>query len=90
MSVFVNFEECAAKTGWGVRFLMKAYFSLPQCCQFLAHRFQNWDIDFKFKMGECIDTILVCVKLSDDPISNLDFSFIAGFGEIKVSIINFW
>ena len=41
VSVCAKFEECAAKTVGGVGFLMKAYFSLPQCCQFLAHGNQN-------------------------------------------------
>ena len=45
---------------------MKVYFLLPQCCQIL---------DYKFKMGGLIDTILMCVKIDDDPISSLDFSF---------------
>ena len=76
MSVCVNFEDSAKKTVGGVGFLMKAYFMLPQCCEFLAHGCQNWDIDLKFKMGGGIDTTLMCVKFSDDPISSLDFSFI--------------
>ena len=78
MSVCAKFEKCAAKTVGGVGFLMKVYFSLPQCCQFLLHGCQNWDIDLKFKVGGCIDTILICVKLGDYPISSLDFSFIWG------------
>ena len=61
---------------------MKSYFSLPQCCQFLAHGCQNWDIDLKFKMGGRNDTILTCVKFGDDPVSSLDFSF------IKVKVIS--
>ena len=60
----------------GVGFLMKVYFSLPQCCQFVAHGCQNWDIDMKFKMGGCIDTILMWVKSGDDPIISSDFSII--------------
>ena len=36
------------------------------------------DIDLKFKMGGRIETILMCVKFGDDPISSLDFSFIGG------------
>ena len=52
MSVCTKFEECAAKTAGGVGFLMKAYFSLPQCCQLLAHGCQYWDIDKKFKIVE--------------------------------------
>ena len=78
MSVCANFEECAAKTVGGEGFLMKAYFSLPQCCQFLHHACQNRDIDLKFKMGGCIDTILLCIRFGDDPLSSLDFSFIGG------------
>ena len=78
MSICANFEECAAKTVGGVGFLMKAYFSLPQCCQFLAHGCQNWYINLKFKMGGLIDTILMCVKLGDDPIGSLNFSFTGG------------
>ena len=35
-------------------------------------------------MGGRIDTILMCVKFVDDPIRNLDFSFIGG-----VPLINF-
>ena len=31
-------------------------------------------------MGGRIDTILMCVKFGDDPISSLDFSFIGGGG----------
>ena len=57
---------------------MKAYFSLPQCCQFLAHGCQNWDIDLKFEIGGRIDTILLCVKFGDDSKSFLDFSFMGG------------
>ena len=74
VSVCAKFEECAAKTVRGVGFLTKAYFSLPPCCQFLAHGFlaQNWDIDLKFKMGGRIDTILMCVKVGDDRISSLE------------------
>ena len=78
VSVCVSFEECAAKTVGGVGFLTKAYFSLPQCCQFLAHGCHNWDIDLKFKMGGPIDTILMWLKFCDDPISSLDFCFIGG------------
>ena len=70
MSVCAKFEECAAKTVGGVGFLMEAYFSLPQCCQFLAHGFQNRDIDLKSKMGSPIDTILMWVKFGDGPISS--------------------
>ena len=76
MSVCANFEECAAKTVGGVEFLMKAFFSLPQCCQFLAHGCLNWDIDSKFEMRVRIDTILMRIKFGDDSIKNLDFSFI--------------
>ena len=54
---------------------MKAYFSLPQCCQFLAHGCQKQDIDLKFKMGGRIDIILTCVKFGDDLISKLSFDF---------------
>ena len=68
MSVCANFEECASKTVGGVGFLMKAYFSLPQCCQFLANDRQNCDINLTFKMEGCIDTIWMCVKSGDDPI----------------------
>ena len=75
---FFRGEECAAKIIGGVGFLMKAYFSLPQCCRFLAVGCQNRDIDLKCKMGGRIDTILMCVKYGDDPISSLDFSFIGG------------
>ena len=57
---------------------MEDYFSLPQCCQFLAHSCQNSDIDLKFKMGGRNYTILVCVKFGDDPVSSLVFSFIRG------------
>ena len=34
-------------------------------------------------MGGCIDTIMMCVKFGDDPISSLDFSFIGGVPLIK-------
>ena len=78
MSFCANFEGCAAKTLGGVGFLLKAYFSLPQCCQFLAHGCQNWDIDLKFEMGGRIDTISMWVKFGDDPISSLDFNFTGG------------
>ena len=78
MSVYAKFEEFAVKTIGGVGFLMKAYFLLPQCCQFIAHGCQNWDIDLKFEMVGCIDTILRCVKFGDDLINSLDFSFIGG------------
>ena len=70
MSVYAKFEECAAKTVGGVGFLIKAYPLLPQCCRFLAHGWQNWVIDSKFKMGSRIDTMLMCVKFGDDPISS--------------------
>ena len=86
MSVCGNFEECAAKTVGGVGFLTKAYFSLPQCCQFLAHGCQNWDIDLKFKMGGRIGTILMCVQFGDDLISSLDFSFIGGVPLIRLIV----
>ena len=72
MSVCANFEECAAKTVGGVDFLIKAYFSLPQCCQFLAHGCQKSDIDLKFKLRGRIDTFLICLKFGDDMISSLD------------------
>ena len=35
-------------------------------------------MDLKFKMGGRIKIILMCVKFNDDPISDLDFSFIGG------------
>ena len=78
MSFCANFEECAANTVGGVGFLMKAYFSLPRCCQFLAHGCENCDIDLKFEMGGCIGTILMCFKFGDDLIDNLYFSFVGG------------
>ena len=78
VSVCAKFEECAAKTVGGVGFLMKAYFSLPQCCQFLAHGYQNWQFDSKFKMGGCIGTILICVKFGDDAIRLFRFQFYWG------------
>ena len=78
MIVCANFEDCAAKTVGGLGFLMKAYFLLPQCCQFLAHGCQNLDIDLKFNMGGRIDTILMRIKICDHPISSLDFGFIGG------------
>ena len=38
-------------------------------------------------MGGRIDTILMCVKFGDDPISSLDFSFIGGVPlNIKVAL----
>ena len=74
------------KSVGGVGFLMKAYSSLPQCCQFLGHGCRNRDIDLKFKMGGRIDIILMCVKFGDDPISSLDFSFI-GEGGTKLLIL---
>ena len=40
--------------------------------------FFNEGLKLKFKMGDCIDTVLMCVKFGDDPISSLDFSFIGG------------
>ena len=86
VSVCAKFEGCAAKTVGGVGFLTKAYFSLSQCCQFLAHGCQNWDIDLKFKMGGRIDIILMCVKFGDDPISSLDFCFIGGGRTLKSAI----
>ena len=46
---------------------MEAYFSLPQCGQFLAHGCENKDIDLKFNMIGRIDTILMCAKLGDGP-----------------------
>ena len=86
MSVCAKFEECAAKTVGGVGFLMKAYFSLPQCCQFLAHGCQNRDIDLKFGMGGRIDTISMWIKFGDDPISSLDFSF-TGRGGVPLNFM---
>ena len=70
MSVSANFEEAAAKTVGGVGVSKEAYFLLPQCCQFLAHGCQNWDIDLKLKIGGGIDNILMFVKFCDDPISS--------------------
>ena len=67
-----------SKTVEKVAFLPKAYFSLPRCCQFLAHGCQNRDIDLKFGMGGRIDIIFMWVKFGDDPISSLDFSFTGG------------
>ena len=32
-----------------VAFLAMAYFSLPQCCRFLVHGCQNWDIDLNIR-----------------------------------------
>ena len=78
MIVCAKFEECAENTVGGEGFLMKAYFSLPQCWQFLAHGCQNRVIDLKFKMGGCNYIALICTQFSDDPISCLDFSFIGG------------
>ena len=72
MSVFAEFEECAAKTVGRVGILVKAYFSPPQCCQFLAHGCQKSDIDLKFKLRGRIDTFLICLKFGDDMISSLD------------------
>ena len=76
MSFCANFEGCAAKTLGVVGFLLKAYFSLPQSCQFLAHGCRNRGINLKLKMGDRINTIFMFHKFGDDPISSLDFSFI--------------
>ena len=84
MSVCENFEEFAAKTVEGLGSLMKAYFLLPQRCQFLTRGCQNRDINLKFEMGRCIGTIRMSVKFGDDPISSLDFSFIEGGGVVPL------
>ena len=51
--------------------------------------FQNCDIDLKFEMRGRIDTILMCVKFGDDPISSLDFSFIGGV-HLRIDQINIY
>ena len=78
MSVFADFEECAAKTIGRVGISAKAYYSPSQCCQLLAHGCQKSDIDLKFKLRGRIDTFLICLKFGDEMISSLDKVLLGG------------
>ena len=76
--VFVQNLKNVLITLGEVGFLVTAYFLLLQCYQYLVQGCQIWDNDLKFKMRGRIDTILMCVKFSDDPISSFDFSYNGG------------
>ena len=54
---------------------------------FVSWRSQNWDINLKFKLGGQIDTILMSLKIGDDPISSLHFSFIGFFFVWKTGVL---
>ena len=90
VSVCAKFEECFANFVEGVRFLMKAFFSLPQCCRFLGHSCQNWDINLKFEIRGCLPyyIYMAMLKVHVDKAVYLYIDFKRGRGNSQTDALS--